>query len=349
MTPVPIALPDRPLVVRPPGLRVVGCAVIAALVACGVLGVVAPIGDLVTDLGLAGKAVPVPGATVEGSCSIGAAFTTCDVTLTAPGRAAPAQHRKVNYLFVEIGVVRHTFRVLADPARPALLTTDLGLDRLWNRVITLAVSAILSALGVMALLVGLGGSIRTQRATVRALSRQVLRFVMLRVDGYARGEWAVVTAGGAGRVWQVANRARPIVMDPERRLILGITAGDGAFAMPLDRDLRWIGLDPTERRALREALGPDRLGGWLGALDTPAMAAVRGRWRRLARGVVRVGLMFAVATAGSAWWAFAEDGRGAGAGIAELVFAVCGAFALGLMIGAAQIRAKAARHEAILR
>ena len=348
MPSAPIALPDRPLVVRPPGLRLAGVAVIAALVACGALSAVAPIGDLVTDLRLAGKAVPVPGGAAAGHCSRGF-LVSCSLTLTAPRRAAPPQSRKVDYLFFEIGIDRHTFRVLADPAQPSVLTTDLALDRLWNRVIILPVAAVASALSIVAVLLGFGGAIRLQRATVRALSRQVLRCVMLRVDGYALGQWAVVTAGGAGRVWEVANRARPIVMDPERRLILGITAGDGAFVMPLDRDLRWIGLDATERRALREALGPERLGGWLGALDTPAMAAERERWRRLARGFVRAGLVLATATAGAAWWAFAEGGRGAGDHIADLVFALCGAFAVGLLLGAWRIRAKAARHEAILR
>jgi hypothetical protein len=348
MNPAPIALPDRPLVVRPPGLRFVGVAVIGVLLAVVALCTVAPIGDLITDVGLAGKAVPVPGATVDGSCSIGAAFTTCDVTLTAPRRGASLQQRKVNYLFVEVGVVKHTFRVLADPARPALLTTDLAQDRLWNRIGTLVVSAALSAFVIIAALLGLGGALRTQRATVRALSRRVLRCVLLRMDDYARGQWAV-TAGSARRVWQVPNRARPIVMDPGRRLILGITAGDGAFAMPLDRDLRWIGLDAAQRRALREALGPERLGGWLGVLDTPARATERGRWRRFARGLARAGLGFVAATAGTAWWAFAEDGRGAGPHIADLAFAVSGAIAVGLLLGAARIRAKAARHEAILR
>lgn len=349
MNPASIALPDRPLVVRPPGLRFVGVAVIGVLLAAVALCAVAPIGDLVTDLGLASKAMPVAGATVDGSCSIHAIFTSCDVTLTAPRRGAPPLRRKVDYLFVEVGVVHHAFRVLADPARPALLTTDLALDRLWNRVITLVVSAVLSAFVIIAVLLGLGATLRMQRATARALSRQVLRFTLLRMDDYALGQWAVVAAGSAARRWEIPNRARPIVMDPARRLILGITAGDGAFAMPLDRDLRWIGLDPAERRALREALGSDRLGGWLGALDTPATATERGRWRRLARGLARAGLVFGAATAGTAWWAFAEHGRGAGEHVADLVFALCGAVALGLLLGAARIRAKAARHEAILR
>jgi len=347
MDPASIALPDRPLVVRPPSLGVGGIAVIVAAVVAVAVCVVAPVGDLVTDVRFAGKAVPVSGATVEGSCSSGTLFTTCEVTLSAPRRGAPPLRRQVDYLFAELGVEHHTFHVLADPARPSLLTTDLALERLWNRIITLVVSAVLFALGAMAVLLALAGDLRAQRATVRALSRQVVRPVLLRMDSYTLGKWVV--AGNRARTWQVPNAARPIVMDPERRLILGITAGDGAFAMPLDRDLRWIGLDDPERRALREALGPDRLGGWLGALDSPAMAAARGRWRRIARTLVIASLVLAAATCGAAWRVFGAGGGDMEDAVGWLGFALCGGGALGCLLGAARVRAKAARHQAILR
>jgi|GEM_PF-5404224 len=346
MTPAPLALPDRPLVVRPPGVGLVGFAWIAALVVGCALYAVMPVGDLVTDLALAGKAIPVPGAGAEGSCSIGTLVTTCDLTLTAPRGAGPARSRKVRYLFAEGGVTHHTFRVLADPARPALLTTDLAQDRLWNRVISLVASAVLALFVTVIVLQWLGRTIRLQRATVRALSRQALRLVMLRMDDYALGTWTVVTPESARRVWLVGKRARPIVMDPGRRLVLGITAGDGRYAMPLDRDLRWLGLDARERRALRDALGRDRLGGWLAALDTPARAGERRRLRRFARGLLWVGLLFVPITAGAIWWL---TGRLTGGDILILVPAMSGAIALGMLLGAACVHVKYARRAAILR
>jgi hypothetical protein len=120
-------------------------------------------------------------------------------TYTLPRHGAPRQRCNVNYLFVEVGVVRHTFRALADPAHPSLLTTDVALDRLWNRIITLVVSAVLSAFSIMAVLLGLGGALRTQRATVRALSRQVLRFVLLRMTTTGAGARGPHLAGARSR------------------------------------------------------------------------------------------------------------------------------------------------------
>ena len=81
-----------------------------------------------------------------------------------------------------------------------------------------------------------------QRATLCALSQQVLRRVLLRVDRYALGHWTV-TALSLGRravSWNVPNRARPIVMDSSRRAVLGVTAGDGQISMPLDAVLGLI-------------------------------------------------------------------------------------------------------------
>jgi len=67
----------------------------------------------------------------------------------------------------------------------------------------------------------------------------VLRPVLLRMDRYALGHWTVTAAslGGWPVSWNVPNRARPIVMDPSCTAVLGVTAGDGQIAMPLDAEL----------------------------------------------------------------------------------------------------------------
>ncbi len=47
--------------------------------------------------------------------------------------------RRVNYVFTGVHFGDYDITVLADPARPELATTDLALDKLWNRTITLLV------------------------------------------------------------------------------------------------------------------------------------------------------------------------------------------------------------------
>ena len=81
-----------------------------------------------------------------------------------------------------------------------------------------------------------------QRATLCALSQQVLRPVLLRMDRYALGHGTATARSLGGRPvsWNVPNRARPIVMDSSRRAVLGVTAEDGQIAMPLDAELGLI-------------------------------------------------------------------------------------------------------------
>lgn len=99
---------------------------------------------LVSDWRIRDAARPVPDARVtDGKCSSKIVFHICDATLNV-GTPAGTVSRRINYVFTGIHVGDYSIRVMADPARPQLATTDLGLDRLWNRTITLA--AIVSVL-----------------------------------------------------------------------------------------------------------------------------------------------------------------------------------------------------------
>ncbi len=310
-------LPMRPLAVTAPGvgLRAQIWVVLSTLAVAAALAffIVPLIGDLTSDYDLVGKTQPVAGARVEGSCSThGGVLTRCDGTLIAPGPRGEIV-RKVDYFFVDFHAGGYEVTVIADPARPTLLTTDLALDKLTNRLITLALAGPLFASLVVVMLLGARRTLRAQRATSRALSNQVLRPILLRMEAYALGEWHVSSAPGSlARAWKVPRRARPIVMDPERKLVLGVTSGDGAISMPLDRDLRWIGLDDTERRALLHQLGPDRLGNWLAALTRGAADAERARLRRRMRRIAIAGLLFGALAAIAAWLAFSERDTGTG-------------------------------------
>lgn len=120
---------------------VLGFAMFAAmLVAAAVY--TAPV--LWSDWQIHDEARPVAGARVtDGRCSSKLVFHICDVTLnlrTASGTVS----RRVNYVFTDLHVGDYTARVVADPSRPELATTDMALDKLWNRTITLlAVAAVL--------------------------------------------------------------------------------------------------------------------------------------------------------------------------------------------------------------
>jgi hypothetical protein len=111
--------------------------------------------DLRDDLAVADAARPTQAVqVVEGRCrSRMMVVQTCDVTLRGSEGA-----RKLTYIFVEFGQAAPALRPVADAARPWLATTELGLDRITNRVVTLAVLAgsagVLMLLGALMMLRG---------------------------------------------------------------------------------------------------------------------------------------------------------------------------------------------------
>ncbi len=99
--------------------------------------------DLVTDWQVHAAARPVAGGqVVKGSCSANLVFDICDATLSVPSPAGRIG-RSVNYVFTGPHLGDYTVTVVADPAHPDLPTTDMALDRLWNRTLTLMVGIVL--------------------------------------------------------------------------------------------------------------------------------------------------------------------------------------------------------------
>lgn len=116
---------------------------------------------VVSDWQVRGTAQPVPNARVsEGKCSAKLVIHICDVTLSVRTPQGSVT-RRVNYVFSGLHVGDYSAGIMADPARPELVTTDLGLDRLWNRTITLLVLMGALAACICGALLGL---IRNRRA-----------------------------------------------------------------------------------------------------------------------------------------------------------------------------------------
>ena len=106
--------------------------------------------DIASDWQVRNTAQPVAeGRVVKGRCSTRLVITTCDVTLSMRGKAGPLT-REVDLLFLGVGGGDYTVNVLADPSRPELVTTDLGLDRLWNRTLTALAAGSLLLIGATA-------------------------------------------------------------------------------------------------------------------------------------------------------------------------------------------------------
>ncbi len=142
---------------------------------------------------------------------------------------------------------------------PSLVTSDIALDRYWNRVITAGLFVLLFGGGG---LVSLGQALRPVRdpnAPFRALSGRLLGPVVVDLHGaedadkrtrvwhYARGRGPSLASGFT---LALPAGAYPFVLDPEGRTALAVTDAAGGQVLLLDGALSVIDLKDAERQAL---------------------------------------------------------------------------------------------------
>ncbi|MBP0463105.1 hypothetical protein J5Y09_04215 [Roseomonas sp. PWR1] len=117
------------------------------------------------DLAVREAARPIAGLrVVEGRCrSRLMLIQSCDVTLAWTGKDGSGT-RRLSYTFVEPHAGDWSVQAVADPARPQLVTTDLGLDRLTNRIVSLAGLALAGLLLIVGCLLMIVRALRWRQA-----------------------------------------------------------------------------------------------------------------------------------------------------------------------------------------
>jgi hypothetical protein len=253
------ALPSRALVLRPGR----GATAAWVLALCGMLlfgGFLAMVTIEVlpgirTDLAIRDGATPAPQVRVsDGRCrSRLFMFQDCEVTLRWRGKDGQLT-RTMHYMFVEPHMGSWSVTPMMNPAQPDLVTTDLALDRLTNRIATVIGWVVFAVL-----LIG-GGFLAAWKAQgksreVKALSGRVLQPIAVTFDGMgAQGaSWRVRDEAGATYEWPVRRKDKPFVLDDQRGLVLALRPPEGGPAFPLDDRLRFVVLTPEERARIEAA------------------------------------------------------------------------------------------------
>ncbi len=273
-----ITFPMRPIKVRMPRgiffqfFALLWPALFLCCVAAGIITLISfltatAIPELVSDFNLRDTARPLAGAIIEQSnCADRDDYLMgCRTTLLLRRQGLPELRREVNYLYVNFHSGKYTLKVVADPSQPEKMTTNFALYKLWNRTVTLLLfSLVLLLLGLFAawwITTRSIGPLLAQWAVVRALSNQVLRQTLLRLDDRSYDSWYVstLTPTGAGKSCRWLTSETPIIMNPSQNLVLGVTTGDGSKCMPLGIQLSWIDLTDAERTQMLEQVGLERL------------------------------------------------------------------------------------------
>ena len=270
MSDLNIIFPKRPMKVCPPSSGIffqLNAVLWPAVLVCIALNLlITQLPDLVSDFAIRNTARPLAGATVEQStCKCDrmddVPDTTCDATLLARRQGRPEIRREVHFWFAGCQSENYVMMVVADPSQPEKMTTNLALDKLWNRTWTLLAAEAFLLLLLLPMVLLYFGSVHQRRAVVRALSNQVLRQTLLRLNDRTWYNWIVSsrTPKGAWKSCEWKTSDTPIVMNPRKHLVLGVTTGDGTMCMPLDTTLSWLDLTDAERTQMLEQIGPERL------------------------------------------------------------------------------------------
>lgn len=267
------AFPRRPITLRLPGAPLIGRLSTMAgwlvFIGIAVATLVFVWPAMKSDWQMLDSAQPVPGGVVRGQCQSKLVFYLCELTISsappppvvegrvfAPVRPIdPKTHpvtRDVTYMFVGIPMEEFSPRVMADPRQPVLLSTDLGIDRFYNRAITLVVlwGAMLAGAVISARLAW--RSVHVYNAAL-ASSGQVLVPVVLQLVGMEQGRlrasWTLRDEAGRDAEWRVPAAARPFILG-FGNAVLGAAGPASDAAFPLDAGLLWLDLSEEERAAI---------------------------------------------------------------------------------------------------
>lgn len=258
MSPVLQAFPQRSLRLKP-GRGRVGASITMIAGVLVVLGVAAWVGFMLapplwSDYQVRETAVPSRDVRMlNGRCRTRLFLLhDCDVHLRydAKGRQAV---REVHYLFVAPGGGNFTVQGRVDPRRPELLTSDLGIDYLWNRIATALAMAAIGALIGLGLIAAGRRTLRDAGAAAALSGRNLQPVPAQFVTWGQEPSWTVRDEYGNQFTWPVRKSDKPFIIDPQRSLVLALREAPGAPVFPLDEKLRFVDLTEPERQRILAA------------------------------------------------------------------------------------------------
>jgi hypothetical protein len=271
------ALPDRSITVRPPPtigpLSAFGLFALLFALLAGALWWLGP--DLARDWRIDSDTVEARDARIEEArCrSRLMIFTVCDIAFTDQ-RASDRSRQTLWYFFIDrasqapIVLVRPKSAPGSDPAA---ISTNLGLEKFYHRLL-----ALILVVALLVLCIGLSIQMVFQgRATRRALARlsgQRLTPIIVGLEGnitiaHKRRRWTYVwQAGGQTQraFIELASGNDPLFVTPDGKQALALQGPAGGVPLLLDAKLSSLDLSEVEKDAFfaacRKALGTEPVG-----------------------------------------------------------------------------------------
>ena len=264
------AFPTRPLRVNAPKPKTVRRVIMLVFVEVILLGMLAALfvwmaPPLLNDARIRqNPAIAQDGEVADGSCQTRLAITFCDATLTAPGPDGTAFRSDVSYFFLDIHSGDYDTEVVQSADDPHLLTTTLGLDYFWDRVLCFAAAVVLLVVGVIGMVRASIGQHRGEQQAL-ALDGQKLTPVAVTIRTRQKVRKSIAwrfSYPSAGREAKAnvmtAKDFLPFTLDAKGKRALAVTGAAGGVPFLLDAGLTRIELTEAERAGLLEAQQRDQ-------------------------------------------------------------------------------------------
>lgn len=264
------AFPTRPLRVhapKPKTIRRIILLIVLELVLIGMLAALfvwmAP--PLLNDARIRqNPAIAEDGELVDGKCQTKLIMTFCDATLTAPGPDGTAFRSDVSYFFLDVHLGDYDTEVVQSADDPHLLTTTLGLDYFWDRVLCFIAAVVLLVIGIIGMPRGMLRQNRGEREAL-ALDGQVLTPVPVtilsgrKIKRIITWKFSYPAAGREAKAdATTAKDFLPFTLDAQGKRALAVTGAAGGTPFLLDAGLTRLELTDAEREALLEAQRQDQ-------------------------------------------------------------------------------------------
>jgi hypothetical protein len=255
------ALPKRPIVVRPPAASRLASLGLFALLLGMLAGILAWLGpDLVRDSRIGHATAAAHGARIEETrCRAWLrVLTFCHIDVAERTDGAETK-RTLRYAFVGTASDQPV-QLQRSRSDSSLLTTDLGLERFFSRLITLVLFCAIPLIGIRVTAVMQEDARRAERAFA-AMSGRPLTPVIVEIERRnlmppRRRLWAYLYESEAGRQravveWPAADR--PIFTAADEKRAVALQADGGGAPLLLDAKLSCLDITDAEREAFYAA------------------------------------------------------------------------------------------------
>jgi hypothetical protein len=190
-----------------------------------------------------------------------AIFTDCEALLSYVVDGAE-YHTEVSLMFVDFNTDGYTVEIVRSGDDPSLATMDIGIDKLWNRVILLAVLLLFTLGGGVALFLQGARNMRASGLLARAGMFEPVRVAIAAVAATGKRQQVTITnPAGARPKAQFMSAFRkgeePLIVQTNKGEVYGIAVMVPGTPVPvlLDRGLMRLDLTEAERATALASVG----------------------------------------------------------------------------------------------